>query len=69
MFLHDCLEGKEINLSFADKKAVCFVMTSGGYPGNYETGYEITGITQGKRQRSTFCRCRNRTWQDCYHRR
>ncbi|KAF1857570.1 hypothetical protein Lal_00014579 [Lupinus albus] len=46
----DCLEGKEINLSFADKKAVCLVMTSGGYPGNYETGYEITGaeIEHGK---------------------
>ncbi|WP_374361661.1 phosphoribosylamine--glycine ligase, partial [Cloacibacterium sp.] len=44
----DCLEGKEINLSFADKKAVCLVMTSGGYPGNYETGYEITGIDKVK---------------------
>lgn len=46
--LTDCLEGKEINLSFADKKAVCLVMTSGGYPGNYETGYEITGIDKVK---------------------
>ena len=46
--LTDCLEGKEINLSFADKKAVCLVMTDGGYPGNYETGYEITGIDKVK---------------------
>lgn len=46
--LTDCLEGKEINLSFADKKAICLVMTSGGYPGNYETGYEITGIDKVK---------------------
>lgn len=46
--LTDCLEGKEINLSFADKKAVCLVMTSGGYPGNYEIGYEITGLDKVK---------------------
>ena len=26
------------------RPAVCVVMASGGYPGSYETGYEITGI-------------------------
>lgn len=52
--LTDCLEGKEINLSFADKKAVCLVMTSGGYPGNYETGYEITGIDKVKESEVLF---------------
>lgn len=46
--LTDCLSGKELNLKFSDKKAVCLVMTSGGYPGNYEIGYEITGLERVK---------------------
>ena len=29
------------------RPAVCVVMASGGYPGTYETGYEITGIDDG----------------------
>lgn len=40
----DCLHGKELDLKFADQKAVCLVMVSGGYPGHYETGLEIRGI-------------------------
>lgn len=37
----DCLNGKEVNLRFSDKKAVCLVMCSGGYPRKFETGFEI----------------------------
>lgn len=37
----DCLNGKDIELKFSDKKAVCLVMCSGGYPRKFETGYEI----------------------------
>lgn len=37
----DCLEGKEIDLKFSDKKAVCLVMCSGGYPRQIETGFTI----------------------------
>ena len=37
----DCLEGNEIDLKFSDKKAVCLVMCSGGYPRQIETGFEI----------------------------
>lgn len=40
----DCLNGKDIELKFSNKKAVCLVMCSGGYPRNYETGYEIKGL-------------------------
>lgn len=46
--LTDCLNGNELDLKFSDKKAVCLVMTSGGYPGNYEIGYEITGLDRVK---------------------
>ena len=37
----DCLDGKEIDLKFSDKKAVCLVMCSGGYPRQIETGFTI----------------------------
>ncbi|MDF0719565.1 phosphoribosylamine--glycine ligase [Kaistella sp. PBT33-4] len=42
--INDCIEGKDIELKFKDEKAVCLVMASGGYPGKYETGYEITHL-------------------------
>lgn len=41
--IETCLEGGEVDLKFKDKKAVCLVMCSGGYPNNYETGFEIRG--------------------------
>ncbi len=31
----------EVEVKFADKSACCVVMASNGYPGKYETGYEI----------------------------
>ncbi|MGA9212813.1 phosphoribosylamine--glycine ligase [Kaistella sp.] len=37
----DCIEGNDIELKFSDKKAVCLVMCSGGYPRQIETGFEI----------------------------
>lgn len=42
--IETCLEGKPLELKFADKKAVCVVMVSGGYPRNIETGIEIHGL-------------------------
>lgn len=50
----DCLDGKDLDLRFLDKKAVCLVMTSGGYPGNYEIGYEITGLDKVKESEVLF---------------
>ena len=44
----DCIEGKDVELKFSDKKAVCLVLCSGGYPGNFDIGYEITGLEKVK---------------------
>lgn len=52
--IEDCLHGKDIELKFKNKKAVCLVMCSGGYPKNYETGFEITGIEKAKNSTVLF---------------
>lgn len=46
--IEDCLHGKELDLKFKNKKAVCLVMCSGGYPQNHETGFEITNVDKVK---------------------
>jgi len=42
------LNGKlnEANLRWDDSASVCVVMASRGYPGNYQTGYEIKGLDE-----------------------
>ncbi len=50
----DCLEGKEIQLRFSDKKAVCLVMCSGGYPRQIETGFEIRNIEKVENSQVLF---------------
>ncbi len=39
----DCIDGKDVTLNFSNKKSVCLVMCSGGYPRNIETGFQIQG--------------------------
>lgn len=46
--VNDCIDGREINLKFKNEKAICLVMVSGGYPGTYETGYEIRNLDRVK---------------------
>lgn len=50
----DCLEGNEIELKFSDKKAVCLVMCSGGYPRQIETGFEIRNTEKVKESQLLF---------------
>jgi phosphoribosylamine--glycine ligase len=38
----------EVQLESDPRPSVCVVMASGGYPGAYETGYEITGIADAE---------------------
>lgn len=42
--INSCLAGEDIELKFSDKKAVCLVMCSGGYPRSIETGLEVKGL-------------------------
>ena len=39
----------EISVDWYNNKAVCVVMASGGYPGDYEKGKPITGIDQAEK--------------------
>ena len=38
----------EIEIEWSNKTAVCVIMASGGYPVDYETGEEITGIKEAE---------------------
>ncbi|MBR2220192.1 MAG: phosphoribosylamine--glycine ligase, partial [Phascolarctobacterium sp.] len=43
----------EVEVAWSDKAAVCVVMASGGYPGNYENGKEINGLAEANADEAT----------------
>jgi phosphoribosylamine--glycine ligase len=46
--LQACARGnlRQDTIEWHDKAAVCVAMVSGGYPGSYAKGFEITGLDQ-----------------------
>ncbi len=46
--INDCIDGKDIDLKFSNQKAVCLVMASGGYPRDFEKGFEIRNLDKIK---------------------
>lgn len=44
----------EIEISWNDNACVCVIMASGGYPKEYKTGYEISGIEDAKMDENTL---------------
>lgn len=44
---------EEVEVAWSDKAAVCVVMASGGYPGSYENGKEITGLADANADEAT----------------
>ncbi len=48
--MESCIDGKlnETNIEWENEAAVCVVIASGGYPGNYKKGELITGIKEAE---------------------
>jgi len=43
-----------INIEWENRSAVCVILASGGYPGKYVTGLEITGINEAEKDPSVI---------------
>lgn len=44
----------DLHLSWDSRDCVCVVMSAGGYPGEYETGYVVTGLVETEACADTF---------------
>lgn len=52
--INDCIDGKDIELKFSDKKSVCVVLTAGGYPRDFESGFEVRDLENVKNSEIFF---------------
>jgi phosphoribosylamine--glycine ligase len=43
-----------VKIEWENRSAVCVVLASGGYPGKYRTGFEITGISEAEKDPSVI---------------
>lgn len=43
----------EVDIEWEDNAAVCVILASGGYPKEYKTGYEITGLDEAQKDANT----------------
>lgn len=44
----------EIQLVWDNRPCVCVVMSSGGYPGKYQTGFQVNGLPAAQEEKDTF---------------
>jgi len=53
--LQACIDGKlaELEIKWSEKASCCVVMASGGYPGEYEKGKEISGLEEAGQLQDT----------------
>ena len=54
--LEAVVEGKldEVEIRWDKRSCICVVIASGGYPGNYEKGKEITGLDKANKQKDVI---------------
>ncbi len=48
-----CIDGRlsELDIRWSDSSACCIVAASGGYPGNYQKGFPVSGIDKAGQQK------------------
>ncbi len=61
-----CTQGRldQLDIRWKESAAACVVLASGGYPGNYQTGYPISGLQPELTQTPSFSRPEQAWWME-----